>query len=109
MLNCFAWDVETGEKVHTFSYEGYNIEFGALSPDGSMTLMRVSNSTQLVDTDTGKVLREFGNMGVPYSPHQAFTADGRFMITVYANVVNMFDISDLAAGVKQAEEYEKRE
>jgi len=49
-------------------------------------------------------------VGQPLSAHQAFSDDGRLMITVYGNTVYLWDISDLAAGVKgQAQEYDKQE
>jgi len=105
------WDAETGKQLHVFRYDGRAVAFPAISPDGKMTLMCESRSvTSLIDTQTDKVLREFGNVGQPLSAHQAFSDDGRLMITVYGNTVYLWDISDLAAGVKdEAQVYDKQE
>jgi len=103
------WDVETGEKLRSFFREEVATHPYALSPDGEMMLLRNQTETKLANTRDGAVLRNFGNMGKPLSAHQAFSDDGRLMITVYGNTVYLWDISDLAAGVKKAEEYDKQE
>jgi len=104
------WDVGTGEKLRSFFREEVATHPYALSPDGEMMLLRNQTETKLANTKDGKVLRNFGNVGQPLSAHQAFSDDGRLMITVYGNTVYLWDISDLAAGVKdEAQVYDKQE
>jgi len=91
------------------------------SPDGKRLLVGTqighywsgyTYSTDLIGTEgseMGKILRTFSSNTSTATYHVSYSPDGKTVATVVGNTAYLYDISDLAAGVKKADEYEKRE
>jgi len=116
------YDVETGDLLHRFDVDSAHISNSvALSPDGKLAILGSASNggrtypRMIFNAEDGTLLRSHplsGETGDPHSQDKQvlFAPDGKRYITINGDTnVYFWDISDLAAGVKQAEEYEKRE
>ncbi|HOE09785.1 MAG TPA: hypothetical protein PLQ35_00220 [bacterium] len=116
------YDTDTGKMLRDFSMDAsHGPNSVALSPDGKLAILGSASNAghtyprMIFNADDGTLLRSHPLSGETGDPHSLdkqvlFAPDGKRYITINGDTsVYFWDISDLAAGVKKAEEYEKRE
>ena len=102
------WDAQTAEVIASIPDVHITTRSCALSPDGGMLLTRLRDgTTRLVDTETRAVMRDLSLSGKVLSPHQAFSADGKLMLTAGRDTVYVWDVSDLTSAVGDAALYNR--
>ena len=106
-----VWDVETRNEIFSQRRENIQTAMYAFSPDGTRALLHneVAHTTSLLDIKSGVILREFGDVGAPLSPQQAFSGDGNLVLSIRSDRAYIWDISDLASAVGEAGAYGKSE
>ena len=77
------WSVQSGELIHNFNETG--ITAVAISPDGRYGLTNSENGAILWDLYTGE--KKSNLKKIPYSNKISFSADGKFIITVWGSSI----------------------